>query len=138
MRPKWLTKENILVTLAVLTFGIPVIPVGGFIAYSHFFPSNNTASSSSSTIDEGEDDPLRPTPSYESETDSYEESRGSSDCTSDCSGHEAGYEWGEENDICDTDYDNGNSESFNEGVRAWAEDNCSSSYDDGEDSDYYY
>lgn len=42
------------------------------------------------------------------------------------SGHEAGYNWGEQHDICDTKYDNGNSESFNEGVRQYAEENCSS------------
>ena len=36
-------------------------------------------------------------------------------------GHDAGYEWAEENDITDTDYDEGNSESFNEGVREYAE-----------------
>lgn len=40
------------------------------------------------------------------------------------SGHSAGYDWGEQNDICDTDYDNGNSDSFNEGVREYAEENC--------------
>lgn len=68
---------------------------------------------------------------------SYTDSRSSDECTSDCSGHDAGYEWGEENDICDTDYDNGNSESFNEGVRAWAEDNCEDTYDTS-DSRYEY
>lgn len=40
------------------------------------------------------------------------------------SGHAAGYNWGEQHDICDTEYDNGNSESFNEGVREYAEENC--------------
>jgi hypothetical protein len=55
-------------------------------------------------------------------TDSSSEE--SDQCTSDCSGHSAGYEWGSDNDICDTEYDNGNSESFNEGVREYAEDNC--------------
>lgn len=60
-------------------------------------------------------------------------------CSSDCSGHEAGYAWGEEYEICDTDYSNGNSESFNEGVKSWAEENCSSSSDDyEEDYDYGY
>ena len=46
------------------------------------------------------------------------------ECSYDCSGHEAGYDWAEENQVCDTEYDGGNSESFAEGVRAWAEDNC--------------
>lgn len=36
-------------------------------------------------------------------------------------GHDAGYEWAEQNDITDTGYDEGNSESFNEGVRQYAE-----------------
>ena len=54
-------------------------------------------------------------------------------CTSDCSGHDAGYEWGEENEICDADYDAGNSESFNEGVRSYAEENCDESESFDED-----
>ena len=36
-------------------------------------------------------------------------------------GHDAGYEWAQEHDIRDVDYDDGNSESFNEGVREYAE-----------------
>lgn len=36
-------------------------------------------------------------------------------------GHDAGYEWAQEHNITDTGYDNGNSESFNEGVRQYAE-----------------
>ena len=36
-------------------------------------------------------------------------------------GHDAGYEWAQEHDIRDTGYDNGNSDSFNEGVREYAE-----------------
>lgn len=59
----------------------------------------------------------------------YVEKRGTADCTQDCSGHDAGYEWAEKYTICDTEYNNGNSESFNEGVRQWAEDNCY--YSDG-------
>ncbi len=54
----------------------------------------------------------------------YEDIYGTSACTSDCSGHDAGYSYAEENEICDTEYDSGNSESFNEGVISWAEDNC--------------
>jgi hypothetical protein len=63
----------------------------------------------------------------------YVDTHGTSECTYDCSGHSAGYEWGERYEICDTEYDNGNSESFNEGVRQWAEDNCFDRYEYYED-----
>lgn len=63
-----------------------------------------------------------------SESD-YVAENGTSDCTSDCSGHDAGYEWAEAKGICDPEYDNGNSDSFNEGVQAYAYDNCY--YEDG-------
>jgi hypothetical protein len=65
-----------------------------------------------------------PTETLTAEASDYVANNGTSDCTSDCSGHDAGYEWAEAKDICDPEYDNGNSESFNEGVRAYAEDNC--------------
>ena len=42
-------------------------------------------------------------------------------CTDDCSGHEAGYEWAERKDDTDPDDCAGNSNSFIEGCRAWAE-----------------
>lgn len=42
-------------------------------------------------------------------------------CTSDCSGHEAGYQWAEDHSIDDPDDCGGNSESFIEGCRAYAE-----------------
>lgn len=45
------------------------------------------------------------------------------DCLDDCGGHEAGYEWAEENDISDEGDCDGNSESFNEGCRAYVEEN---------------
>ncbi len=57
------------------------------------------------------------------ESRDYYESKGY-ECTDDCSGHDAGYEWAEENDVCDADYDTGSSESFNEGVRVYAEESC--------------
>ena len=44
------------------------------------------------------------------------------DCTIDCSGHEAGYAWAEENGINDADDCGGNSWSFEEGCRTYAED----------------
>ena len=43
------------------------------------------------------------------------------ECTQDCSGHEAGYQWAQEHDIDDPDNCGGNSESFIEGCRAYAE-----------------
>lgn len=42
-------------------------------------------------------------------------------CTVDCSGHEAGYQWAEEKGIADPDDCSGNSNSFVEGCRAYAE-----------------
>ena len=42
-------------------------------------------------------------------------------CTVDCSGHEAGYDWAAENGIDDPDSCGGNSWSFVEGCRAYAE-----------------
>lgn len=54
------------------------------------------------------------------------------DCTSDCSGHQAGWDWAEKYEICSLEYDNGKSQSFDEGVWAWAEENCTQ-----EDMDNY-
>jgi hypothetical protein len=42
-------------------------------------------------------------------------------CTDDCSGHEAGYQWAGENGIDNPDDCGGNSQSFEEGCRAFAE-----------------
>lgn len=112
----------------------PALVVVGFWGGIFLIPividgsSSNTESSPSQSYSSQVND------SSESDS-SYVDAKGIDDCTSDCSGHQAGYEWGEENDICDTDYDNGNSESFNQGVRAWAEENCGNSYDT---SDSYY
>lgn len=44
-------------------------------------------------------------------------------CTQDCSGHEAGHQWAAENGITDPDNCGGNSWSFIEGCRAYAEEN---------------
>lgn len=44
-------------------------------------------------------------------------------CTVDCGGHEAGYQWAAENGITDPDNCGGNSWSFVEGCRAYAEEN---------------
>lgn len=43
----------------------------------------------------------------------------------DTSGYDAGYAYGEQYQICDPSYDNGNSQDFNDGVNAWTADNCS-------------
>lgn len=42
-------------------------------------------------------------------------------CIGDCSGHEAGYQWAEEKDINDPDNCGGNSDSFVEGCKIYAE-----------------
>ena len=46
---------------------------------------------------------------------------GSYSCTVDCSGHEAGYQWAEDNSISDVEDCDGNSESFIEGCRQYAD-----------------
>lgn len=64
---------------------------------------------------------------YETYDDGYEEESPEFygyECSDDCSGHEAGYEWAENNGVCDEYFDGGNSESFTEGVRVYAEENC--------------
>jgi hypothetical protein len=43
-------------------------------------------------------------------------------CVGDCSEREAGWDWAEEHNITDPDECGGNSESFLEGCRAYAED----------------
>src|SRR5258708_31703006 len=57
------------------------------------------------------------------------------ECTVDCSGHEAGYQWAEDNGIDDPDDCGGNSESFIEGCRAYAEEQQGDSRDDDGDDD---
>lgn len=49
--------------------------------------------------------------------------QGSYGCTADCSGHDAGYRWAEENGVDDPDDCDGNSVSFIEGCREYAEEN---------------
>ena len=61
---------------------------------------------------------------YDTRRDSYDgsEKRFSTyGCTEDCSGHEAGYAWAAENGIDDPDDCRGNSWSFEEGCRVYAE-----------------
>ena len=55
---------------------------------------------------------------------SYEDNHGTADCTEDCSGHDAGHQWAEDNQVQDADECDGNSESFNEGCRAYIDDNA--------------
>lgn len=59
-------------------------------------------------------------------------------CRVDCSGHEAGYEWAEEKGITDPEDCGGNSESFIEGCRAYAEEEggvTDGGFQDDEDED---
>lgn len=44
--------------------------------------------------------------------------------TSNSSGYAAGYSYAEQYQICDPNYDSGNSQAFNDGVNAWTADNC--------------
>lgn len=55
----------------------------------------------------------------------YRDLRGTAGCTDDCSGHEAGWAWAEERWITDPDECGGRSVSFEEGCRAWAEEQAS-------------
>jgi hypothetical protein len=58
------------------------------------------------------------------------------ECTVDCEGHEAGYAWAEEKGIDDPDDCGGNSQSFIEGCRAYAEEQSGSlRSDQGSDND---
>lgn len=43
------------------------------------------------------------------------------DCTQDCSGHEAGYAWAEDKGVVDAEDCGGSSQSFEEGCRAYAD-----------------
>lgn len=65
----------------------------------------------------------------------YEDVHGSADCTDDCSGHDAGYQWAEDNDVSDESECDGDSESFNEGCRAYADDNSDDADDDEPNGD---
>ena len=50
-------------------------------------------------------------------------------------GHDAGYEWAQEHDITDVGYDNGNSESFNEGVRQYADESQEEEADENQNGE---
>lgn len=53
---------------------------------------------------------------------SYEDQHGSEGCTDDCSGHDAGYQWAQDNQIEDAGECGGESQSFQEGCEAYAND----------------
>src|SRR5690349_21829270 len=55
------------------------------------------------------------------EDQSYEDVRGTDDCTDDCSGHNAGWEWAKQNDIAEANGCSGDSDSFVEGCTAYTE-----------------
>lgn len=55
------------------------------------------------------------------------------DCTQDCSGHEAGYDWAQRRGVTDESDCGGNSNSFIEGCRAYAEENDTSASDENSD-----
>ena len=57
-------------------------------------------------------------------------------CTEDCSGHEAGYDWADRKGIEDPDDCGGNSNSFVEGCRAWAEEQAEEQGEDDAEGGY--
>jgi hypothetical protein len=56
-------------------------------------------------------------------------------CTQDCSGHEAGYAWAEDHGVADPDDCDGNSNSFVEGCRAFAEEQQQGEFEAQEEQD---
>lgn len=102
----------------VIGIGIFVLIIWGISAS----PSSSDNSSQNSNYDQSE------VQDYDENSISTDEFHGY-DCTDDCSGHEAGYDWADENDICSEysygdEYEESHSNSFNEGVTAYIEDNC--------------
>jgi len=120
-------KENIITWLLVLTFVIPVIPISLILGYQYLATDKDSIPSAAQSRNPANNHTPDATTTQAPSTTSSKY-RGY-DCSSDCSGHEAGFQWAEEHDVCDEDYDGGNSESFAEGVRSYAEGNCDSSYD---------
>lgn len=122
-KPK--TSDKIFGYSILFVLAASVIVPFGFLVLGFFQPNTVQQTTQQQVQPTAPLDNAQVTPS----PSSYTEARGTDDCTSDCSGHEAGWEWAAEKEICDPEYDNGNSESFNEGVRAWAEENCAYSED---------
>ena len=61
----------------------------------------------------------------------YEDVKGTSDCTDDCSGHNAGFEWAKEHEVFDPEKCTGDSNSFIEGCKAYGEEIESRTNDTG-------
>ncbi|MCA9332133.1 hypothetical protein KC968_04315 [Candidatus Saccharibacteria bacterium] len=128
-----LKKKTPLLGFTVLeVFILWVVINGGIVAVILTRHQSPTTTQDNFTSSNYENKTTANTDNYSSEPRSQSTSNSSFegyDCTSDCSGHEAGYDWAEENDICSTyssgdEYDEGNSNSFNEGVTAYIDDNC--------------
>jgi hypothetical protein len=97
---------------------IGLLVIGGIVGLVYFTSGSNIESSQSTTTV-----PIQSSPSAtDSPTYNPPTFRGYS-CTIDCSGHEAGYNWAEEKGITDPDDCDGNSDSFIEGCRSYAEEN---------------
>lgn len=66
-----------------------------------------------------------------------QETFGGYECTEDCSGHKAGYDWAEQNSVSSDSDCGGNSQSFEEGCKAYVEDpdRGGDQDDDGEEID---
>lgn len=110
------------------SIGITVGVIALMIAPAFFSEESETAKipEIESTSWEADTESDKPQEYYENDyVDSdYVEERGTDRCTQDCGGHSAGYDWAEENEVCDDSFDGGNSESFAEGVREYAEEYC--------------
>lgn len=103
--------------------GIAIVVFFGWLIFSAIGSSSSSSEGGESYDSSTVEYEAEPEYEYDGDNESYYESRGYG-CTSDCSGHDAGYEWADENGVCDEYYSESYSESFDEGVRVYAEDNC--------------
>jgi len=99
---------------------IIIVVLFGWWFFSSIGNQSGDTESGSENYSEYQDDSSN---SRESDPEGYYESQGY-ECTDDCSGHDAGYEWADDNGVCDEYYSDGNSESFDEGVQSYSEENC--------------
>jgi hypothetical protein len=107
----------------MLIFG-PFVLAGCGAADDEYIEEDAYSEESGIADYEGEEKAGETYQEYDARRDSYDGAYGSfagDECTEDCSGHEAGYEWARDRGIDDPDDCGGNSWSFEEGCRAYAE-----------------